>query len=100
MGSGKTKACVQFIRNLPKDASILYISARRTLCNDIYEKYYKGLGFTYYTKLYRADLNRVVTCINSIHKLFKLKMNYDYIIMDEYTQALYQLFALKKSDFQ
>ncbi|KKL88752.1 hypothetical protein LCGC14_1921570, partial [marine sediment metagenome] len=92
-GTGKSTACVNFIKNNPT-MSVLVIT-QRILCGRNFLKTLnkENLGFKFYQDIDFKKINkitRLVIQIESIHKINRISDKFDLIILDEFESVVNQ----------
>ena len=92
MGSGKTEAMVQFIRDLPPNARVLIIGTRRQQTR-AWWNVFRSLGFELYDDKEGnlCEVNRLLVCLNSLLRVLDSPdvngickiIPYDLLVLDE-----------------
>nr|AVI09401.1 UL9 [Human betaherpesvirus 6B] len=94
MGSGKTTALIHFLKQVPKELSVLLISCRKTFAAEILHRFtLNGLeDFELYCDITERQINnrKVIVQIESLHRLTE---NYDVLILDEIMSIIKQFYS-------
>lgn len=88
MGIGKTKALYAFLADLPKSATVMFVTYRISLA-DKYHSDLSHMGFVHYNSVQSRNTKygfRVVTCFDSLYRFSE--GTYDYLIIDEIDSVL------------